>query len=92
MPVAEYIGVKAINGPFVLVENVKGAGYGEIVEVIGPDEVTRKGRVVVLDERATLIQVFSGTEDLVPESSRVRFLGKELVMTLSPSILGRTFN
>ena len=92
MPVAEYIGLKAINGPFVLVENVKGAGYGEIVDVVGPNGTARKGRVVVLDERATLIQVFSGTEDLIPENTRVRFLGRELTMTLAPSILGRTFN
>lgn len=91
MAVAEYIGLETINGPFVLVEGVQGAGYGELVDVIGPDGSARKGRVVVLDERATLVQVFSGTGDLVPESTRVRFLGKELSMTLDPAILGRTF-
>ena len=91
MAVAEYIGLETINGPFVLVEGVQGAGYGELVDVIGPDGKARKGRVVVLDERATLVQVFSGTGDLVPESTRVRFLGKELSMTLDPAILGRTF-
>ena len=91
MAVAEYIGLETINGPFVLVEGVQGAGYGELVDVIGPDGSARKGRVVVLDERATLVQVFSGTGDLVPDSTRVRFLGKELSMTLDPAILGRTF-
>ena len=91
MAVAEYIGLETINGPFVLVEGVQGAGYGELVDVVGPDGKARKGRVVVLDERATLVQVFSGTGDLVPESTRVRFLGKELSMTLDPAILGRTF-
>ncbi len=91
MAVAEYIGLETINGPFVLVEGVQGAGYGELVDVVGPDGKARKGRVVVLDERATLVQVFSGTGDLVPESTRVRFLGKELSMNLDPAILGRTF-
>ncbi|MFA0887860.1 MAG: V-type ATP synthase subunit B [Synergistales bacterium] len=91
MAIAEYIGLETINGPFVLVEGVKGAGYGELTDIIGPDGKTRKGRVVVLDERATLVQVFSGTGDLVPDSTRVRFLGKELSMTLDPAILGRTF-
>jgi V/A-type H+-transporting ATPase subunit B len=91
MAVAEYIGLETINGPFVLVEGVQGAGYGELVDVIGPDGSARKGRVVVLDERATLVQVFSGTGDLVPDLTRVRFLGKELSMTLDSSILGRTF-
>ncbi len=91
MAIAEYIGLETINGPFVLVEGVQGAGYGELTDVIGPDGKVRKGRVVVLDEKATLVQVFSGTGDLVPESTRVRFLGKELSMTLDPAILGRTF-
>jgi V/A-type H+-transporting ATPase subunit B len=91
MAVAEYIGLETINGPFVLVSGVQGAGYGELVEVLGPDGRPRKGRVVVLDERATLVQVFSGTGDLVPQTGRVRFLGRELSMTLSPALLGRTF-
>ncbi len=48
MAVAEYIGLETINGPFVLVEGVQGAGYGELVDVVGPDGKARKGRVVVL--------------------------------------------
>ena len=35
MAQAEYIGVKDIDGPFILVENVAGVGYGELVKVYG---------------------------------------------------------
>ena len=42
----EYIGVKDIEGPFILVENVSGVGYGELVDirdgkgkVIAPEDI-----------------------------------------------------
>jgi V/A-type H+-transporting ATPase subunit B len=92
MALREYMGLKKIQGPFVLVESVSGVGYGELVSIIVPSGKERLGRVVLLDERATLVQVFSGTDELVPESTRSRFLGKGLSLTLAPSILGRTFS
>ena len=46
MAIAEYIGLETINGPFVLVEGVQGAGYGELTDVIGPDgKIDRKSVV-----------------------------------------------
>lgn len=93
MPQTEYIGISQVNGPFILVENVgKDAFFGELVDVKVPGGKTRRGRVVSLSEKATLVQVFSGTDNLTPSGTRVRFLNKTLEVSLSPSILGRTFN
>ena len=92
MALTEYVGLQQINGPFVLVEGVRGAGFGELVDVVAPDGTVRRGRVVALEEKSVLVQVFSGTGDLVPESTRTRFLGKPLEVALAPSILGRTFS
>ena len=92
MAQAEYIGIKQINGPFILVEDTNDVFYGELVEVKVANGETRRGRVVSLSEKATLVQVFSGTDDLVPNSTRVRFLQKPLEVTLAPTIIGRTFN
>lgn len=89
---AEYIGVKDIEGPFVLVENVSGVGYGELVEIRDSKGRTRHGQVKSLSEKATLVQVFTGTEDLVPNTTKLRFLGKPLEIRLSKNMLGRTFN
>ncbi|EFQ24272.1 V-type ATP synthase subunit B [Aminomonas paucivorans] len=91
MALAEFRGIQQINGPFVLVEAVPGVGYGDLVDVVVPDGTLRRGRVVSLTEKAVLIQVFAGTGDLVPATTRLRFLGKPLEMPLAPSILGRTF-
>ena len=91
MPQAEYIGIKQINGPFILVESASDVSYGELVDVRIPGEGPRRGRVVSLSEKATLVQVFSGTDSLIPNETRVRFLGKPLEVHLAPSIIGRTF-
>lgn len=92
MAQAEYIGVKDIEGPFILVENVSGVGYGELVDIRDSKGAHRHGQVKSLSEKATLIQVFNGTESLVPKNTRVKFLGKPLEVHLSKYMLGRTFN
>ncbi len=92
MSLAEYRGLESIEGPLIVVDGVKGVGYDEAVEIVGPDGNLRRGRVVLIEENRAVVQVFSGTAALVPDRSRVRFLGRHLEMTLSPSILGRTFD
>ena len=92
MPQAEYIGVKDIEGPFILIENVTGVGYGELVDIRDASGKIRHGQVKSLSEKATLVQVFTGTGDLVPNTTKVRFLGKPLEVHLSKYMLGRTFN
>lgn len=88
----EYIGVKDIDGPFVIVENVTGVGYGELVDIRDNSGKIRHGLVKSLSKKATLVQVFTGTEDLVPNTTKIRFLGKPLEVHLSKNMLGRTFN
>jgi V/A-type H+-transporting ATPase subunit B len=85
--------VTQVNGPFILLENAgSDAFFGELVDVRVPGGKIRKGRVVSLSENATLVQVFAGTDNLIPNETRVRFLGKTLEVQLSPTIMGRTFN
>ena len=88
----EYLGVSDIKGPFVLVEHVSGVGYGELVDIRDSNGQMRHGQVKSLSEKATLVQVFTGTEDLVPNTTKLRFLGKPLEVHLSKHMLGRTFN
>lgn len=88
----EYIGVKNIDGPFVLVEHVSGVGYGDLVEIKDSKGKIRLGQVRILSEKATLVQVFTGTENLVPNTTKLRFLGHPLQVNLSKNMLGRTFN
>lgn len=91
MALGEYIGVRQIYGPFILLDASSGVGYGELVDVKAPDGSVRRGRVILLQGDAALVQVFSGTSDLIPTSTRVRFLDRFLEMPVAPSIIGRTF-
>ena len=92
MPSTEFIGVDQINGPFIFLGGETGAFYGELVDIKAPDGKIRRGRVTALSESATLVQVFAGTDNLVPNTTRVKMLDKTLEVSLAPNIVGRSFN
>lgn len=92
MPKLEFCGVERIEGPFVLIETATGAAYGELVDIRGADGNLRHGQVKSVGEKATLVQVFNGTDTLVPDTTSVRFLAHPLEIKLSKAVLGRTFN
>ena len=92
MALAEYTGMTRIKGPIVLLKGIPRVGYDEVVEVTADGGEPRMGRVVMVSEDAVMVQVFAGTEGLSPATARTRFLGHPLEISLSPDILGRTFD
>jgi len=40
----EYLGLNSVNGPFVVLEGVKGAAYDEIVEIVADGKEKRLTR------------------------------------------------
>ena len=88
----EYVGVDTIDGPFLMLGDIRGVGYDELVEITSADGIPRQGKVVLVDEGATLVQVFSGTQGLTPSGTRIRFSGAPLEIAVAPSIIGRTFD
>jgi V/A-type H+-transporting ATPase subunit B len=92
MALTEYTGIEKINGPIIILKGIEGVGYDEVVELPMDDGGVRLGRAVMVSRDAVMVQVFAGTEGLVPATSRVRFTGRPLEIALSPSILGRTFD
>ncbi|HEY8500713.1 MAG TPA: V-type ATP synthase subunit B [Clostridia bacterium] len=87
----EYIGLKEINGPLVILNSVSGVSYEEMVEVIANGE-KRLGRVVEILGDICIVQVFEGTRGLSLVNTRTRFIGRPLEMPLSKEILGRVMN
>ena len=91
--VIEYLGLNEINGPLVAIEGVSGASYDEIVEISVDGGKERKiGKVVEIYGDRAVIQVFEGTENMSLINTHTRFTGHPLQLSLSPDILGRTFN
>jgi V/A-type H+-transporting ATPase subunit B len=88
----EYKGVASISGPIIVVENVQGVGYDELVAVKTRTGETRLGKVIQVTQKAVLVQVFEGTTGLSPAETRTRFLGHSLEVPVSTEMLGRVMN
>jgi V/A-type H+-transporting ATPase subunit B len=88
----EYLTVKDIVGPLMLVDKVSDVAYGEIAEISTPTGELRRGRVLEISQETALVQVFEGTRGLAPQNVRVKFLGKGLELGVSRDMVGRIFN
>ena len=88
----QYVGLKEINGPLVVLDNVDNVAYDEVVDIRLEDGSSRIGRVVEISGRKAVLQVFEGTKGLSLKNTKTRFLGKPMEMPLSTELLGRVFN
>ena len=86
-----YIGASVISGPLLIIEGVKGVGFGEMVE-IEQDNEKRVGRVIEVDEDRAVAQIFAGTSGINREKVRTRFVGSPITISVSEEMLGRTFD
>ena len=86
------IGLKEINGPMVVIDNVPDVSFDEMVELVLDSGETRLGRVVEVEGKRAVIQVFEGTTGLSLTNTRTRFTGKPMEIALSTELLGRIFN
>ncbi len=90
--VKEYLTVKEIVGPLVLLQGVEGAKYNELVEVEFPDGSVGLGNVLEVEEDVVLLQSFETTSGLNIAETRVRFTGRSLELPVCKDILGRVFD
>ena len=88
----EYLTVREISGPLVLVEEVKGVKYDELIEIKAPDGSIRRGKVLEVDRDKALVQLFEGATGIDIYRTRVKFLGKGIEIGLSLDVLGRVFD
>lgn len=88
----EYQTVKELVGPLMLVEEVDGVKYGELVEIELAGGEIRRGRVLEANQDKALVQLFEGSAGLNLYESKVRFLGKSIELGVSPDLLGRVFD
>lgn len=89
----EYLGLSSINGPLIALEGIQGAAYDEIVELsVDGSREKKLGRIIEIYEDKAIIQVFEGSENMSLVNTHTRLTGHPLMMSLSPELLGRTFN
>ncbi|HIE43697.1 MAG TPA: V-type ATP synthase subunit B, partial [Candidatus Omnitrophica bacterium] len=88
----EYLTVREISGPLVLVEEISGVKYDELIELTLASKEKRRGKVLDVSSDKALVQLFEGSSGIDITTSRVRFLGKGIELGVSLDILGRIFN
>lgn len=90
--IIEHIGLEQINGPLVVLDDIDDASFEEIVELRLNDGTSRVGRIVQIEGKRVVIQVFEGTRGIGLQNTRTCLTGKPMELKLSPEILGRTFD
>lgn len=89
----EYKTISQIAGPLVVVNDVTGVMYGEVVEVRVPGEDRpRLGKILDAYKDKAVVQMFDPTSGSQLKGSRVRFRGEVEKIRLSKSMLGRVFS
>ena len=88
----QHLGLKAINGPLVVLDGVSNASFEEMVEFQLDNGQKRLGRIVQVEGERALIQVFEGSHGMSLSNTRTRLLGHPVEMPLAPELLGRTFD
>ncbi|MCR1933619.1 V-type ATP synthase subunit B [Clostridium tepidum] len=88
----EYKTVKEVVGPLMLVDQVDGVSFDELVEIELHNEEKRRGRVLEINKDKALVQLFEGSAGINLKGAKVKFLGKPLELGVSEDMLGRVFD
>ena len=90
--IKEYRTISEVAGPLMLVQNVQGAAYNELAEIVLQNGEVRRCKVLEVDGTNALVQLFESSAGINLADSKVRFLGHGLEMPVSEDMLGRVFD
>ena len=96
-----YTDIAQIHGPLLLVRGVSGVGWDEsaVIRITGAGAAAagsrssdRHGIVLEIDHDLAVVQVFEGTDGMVPRCTTVAFSGAPVEIPVSGAWLGRVCN
>lgn len=87
----EYKTIREVVGPLMLVENVEGVKYNELVDIVCKDGI-RRGKVLEIDRDKAVVQLFENSQGLRISEAKARFLGHSQELSVSRDMLGRVFD
>ncbi len=88
----EYRTLQEVAGPLMLVRDVEGVKYEELGEIELANGETRRCRVLEVSGTNVLVQLFENSQGINLSSSKIRFLGRQMELGVSPDMLGRVFD
>ena len=90
--IKEYRTMEEVAGPLMLVRRVDGVKYDELGEIQLENGEVRRCRVLEVDGKNVLVQLFDSAAGLNLSTGKVRFLGHGVELAVSKNMLGRVFN
>lgn len=75
-----------------MLDGVENVSFEEIVDIRLSNGTIRQGRIVQIDGKKVVVQVFEGTRDISLVNTRTRLTGHPMEIALSSEVLGRVFN
>lgn len=88
----EFIGLKEVNGPLIVLDGVNDLSFEEMVDITMDDGSRRTGRIVQIEGDKAIIQVFEGTRGISLTNTHTRLQGRPMELPLSREVLGRIFD
>lgn len=88
----EYRGLEQVDGPIIAVERTPDSFYDEVVYVRDKNGQKKTGRIIDIDEKTAIVQVFGSTTGLDLNDTSVEFLDRPLELRVGRGLLGRIFN
>ena len=87
--IREYRTVSEIVSPLMIVKQVEGVTFDELVEVELRSGDLRRGKVLEVNGDTAVVQLFESAAGINLADARVRFLGHPLQLGVSADMLGR---
>lgn len=88
----EYRTIQEVAGPLMLVRDVENVTYDELGEIELANGEIRRCKVLEINGKNALVQLFESSTGINLEKSKVRFLGRSMELGVSEDMLGRVFD
>ena len=90
--IKEYKTIKEIASPLMIVDGVENVTYDELGELELPNGQVRHCKVLEVEGRKAVVQLFESAQGINLAETKVRFLGHPQQLAVSEDMLGRVFN
>jgi len=88
----KYRTISEAVGPLMVVENVQGIKFDELVEIETQSGERRGGKVLEINGDRAVVQLFESAQGINLRGSKAKFLGRPLELGVSEDMLGRVFD
>jgi V/A-type H+-transporting ATPase subunit B len=88
----ESVGVQKIEGPIIVLEKKYPVKFDELVKIRDNNRKEQIGRVIAVNEKQVVVQVFGASTGLSLKNTNVEFLDEPMKIPVGIDMLGRIFN